>query len=686
MTFRAPAAFAALIFSAVAALAAPAEGAADAARVAAQTVIERVAALPATSPAAVPEWNAARAGAPLLVHAPDAAPAYFIVPVADAAGRVVGVVTVGAADGAWRSYARRAPGAPPLPVDEPAARRALAARRGAAWDGAEALLTSGPDQRLYWTMKNAATGETAWIAADDASNVLAAAPRAVDVAVPANPPDAATIAAARAKRRATTSVEQRALPTSWNIADVPYHVQQTSYHCGPASLEMVMDYWGPDVAQAEVAKVANSKQWGSGAYAWWGTYADDNLRAANFSSISAAVQDATLVGYPERALGYAAAQDWWSYPADTPEYATRYDDLKRLVSSNLPVYILTWYDGTQQSGHFRVVKGYDDDAQTFIVHDPWYTAPYQGPDVAFAQTFLVDNLWTKYSRWGMVVAPWQVTIDAPATTDGCKTFTVTATARYIGPAPLSASAVPTQTQATLALPAGLSLAAGETATKTLTGLGAADTSAQASWSVQAACAATGGAVAVEAKGLIAAGTTSYPSYQDWVGGAATRDVVVRPDRDGDGYVDAEDCAPDNAAVHPGAAEVCDYADNDCDGTIDDGFATPGAVGALQIAAAKNQLAWAPEALAQHYEVVRGNLGALLAGSGAYGTAGTCLAADVAAAQATDATSPAPGGAAFYIVRGVRDCRRGTFDDGGGLSAPRDATLFTTPAACPAPQP
>ena len=113
MTFRAPAAFAALIFSAVAALAAPAEGAADAARVAAQTVIERVAALPATSPAAVPEWNAARAGAPLLVHAPDAAPAYFIVPVADAAGRVVGVVTVGAADGAWRSYARRAPGAPP---------------------------------------------------------------------------------------------------------------------------------------------------------------------------------------------------------------------------------------------------------------------------------------------------------------------------------------------------------------------------------------------------------------------------------------------------------------------------------------------------------------------------------------------------------------------------------------------
>src|SRR5262245_51927947 len=62
--------------------------------------------------------------------------------------------------------------------------------------------------------------------------------------------------------------------------------------------------------------------------------------------------------------------------------------------------------------------------------------------------------------------------------------------------------------------------------------------------------------------------------------------TVYPDRDGDGYGDsakaeahcvapagfvaqAGDCHDDNPAAHPGASEVCDAVDNDCDGMIDD---------------------------------------------------------------------------------------------------------------------
>ena len=43
------------------------------------------------------------------------------------------------------------------------------------------------------------------------------------------------------------------------------------------------------------------------------------------------------------------------------------------------------------------------------------------------------------------------------------------------------------------------------------------------------------------------------------------------DTDGDGVANAQDCAPLNPAIFPGAPEVCDGADNDCDLAEDEGF-------------------------------------------------------------------------------------------------------------------
>ncbi len=43
------------------------------------------------------------------------------------------------------------------------------------------------------------------------------------------------------------------------------------------------------------------------------------------------------------------------------------------------------------------------------------------------------------------------------------------------------------------------------------------------------------------------------------------------DADGDGYAVDEDCNDADAAIYPGATEVCDQVDNNCDGIADEGF-------------------------------------------------------------------------------------------------------------------
>ncbi len=47
---------------------------------------------------------------------------------------------------------------------------------------------------------------------------------------------------------------------------------------------------------------------------------------------------------------------------------------------------------------------------------------------------------------------------------------------------------------------------------------------------------------------------------------------IDPDDDGDGSDDLTDCAPDDAAIYPGAPEACDDVDSDCDGSLVDTYA------------------------------------------------------------------------------------------------------------------
>ncbi|HND34390.1 MAG TPA: putative metal-binding motif-containing protein, partial [Myxococcota bacterium] len=51
------------------------------------------------------------------------------------------------------------------------------------------------------------------------------------------------------------------------------------------------------------------------------------------------------------------------------------------------------------------------------------------------------------------------------------------------------------------------------------------------------------------------------------------DSIDPVDADADGYNVDDDCDDSDAAVNPGATEVCDSVDNNCDGAVDDSGGT-----------------------------------------------------------------------------------------------------------------
>lgn len=264
---------------------------------------------------------------------------------------------------------------------------------------------------------------------------------------------------------------------------VPYHRQIISYYCGPASLEMVFDFYGPDIPQPEIADVART--------APDGTYTSEMIRAAHFSNLSTSAGGLeSIIGYTSRSLGYAAFEQW----------NLTIDQLKSLIAAGYPVIVLTTW-------HFRVAVGY---SSTHII----FQDSYHGENTSMTyEEFNHD--WDYSNHWALFVSPWQIDVTAANNTALGSVFNVTATITYPSHYPFPNLEYPaSSSNATITLPAELSLVPGETVKKSInTGDLRAGRSTNVTWAVQADSFGIY-AISIEAEGKVAGFVPPLPSYPE----------------------------------------------------------------------------------------------------------------------------------------------------------------------------
>ena len=156
------------------------------------------------------------------------------------------------------------------------------------------------------------------------------------------------------------------LPTQASLAGFRFEFQAIN-NCGPTTLAMALSYWGWEGDQQDIAALIRP------------VARDKNVRWDE------------LVYYVQTQAGWLDA---------VFRVGGTVEGVQRLIASGYPVIIATGYTVEQGwVGHYLLLSGYDDDAQTFTVQDAT-----GGPDrvVPYAD---IDAEWQQFNRLYLVVFP-----------------------------------------------------------------------------------------------------------------------------------------------------------------------------------------------------------------------------------------------------------------------------------------
>src|SRR3990167_292549 len=164
-----------------------------------------------------------------------------------------------------------------------------------------------------------------------------------------------------------TGIEVKS-PGKEALVDNPYHVYQTFNNCGPATLTMILNWYGVKVTQSELGDQMRPYQIPSG----------DN-------------DDKTI-------FTYEFTQ--WAQKYGLSALGRRNGDietLKRFTANGIPVVVKTWLHLNEDIGHFRIVRGFNEEAQVIIQDDS-----YEGPNRRISY-FDFLSMWQPFSYYYIIV-------------------------------------------------------------------------------------------------------------------------------------------------------------------------------------------------------------------------------------------------------------------------------------------
>lgn len=146
-------------------------------------------------------------------------------------------------------------------------------------------------------------------------------------------------------------------------------VFQTFNNCGPASLSMTLSYYGITKSQEELGKKLRPYQIPNG---------DNDDKSVTLSELSEHTKEYNLIPY-HRPNGDI-------------------DKIKLFITYNIPVLTRTLLYENDDIGHYRVVKGYDENTNEIIQDDS-----LQGKDLRFSYNKF-EKLWSRFNYEYVVLA------------------------------------------------------------------------------------------------------------------------------------------------------------------------------------------------------------------------------------------------------------------------------------------